>query len=160
MSKRKDKLYEGAVEWYCTLKDTEKKLIDSSFLFYEGGQYSNELKVNSAYMPDCIITAKNISDNKLKEIYWFFDKHGNPLTYAMPDKTIIEGKDICLRQEIQQDAYIDLESISIDGSKELVFQDIHFQKIRVTLTFFISPVLHCFFLTCNKFYCYGCFQFF
>lgn len=87
----KDKLYEGAVEWYCTLKGAEKKLIDTSFLFYEGGQYSNELKVNSAYMPDCIITAKNISDNKLKEIYWFFDKHGNPLTYATPDKTIIEG---------------------------------------------------------------------
>ena len=32
-----------------------------------------------------------------------------------------------------------------DAQTELAFQDIHFQKIRVTLTFFISPVLHCFF---------------
>ena len=118
----KDKLYEGAVEWYCTLKGAEKKLIDTSFLFYEGGQYSNELKVNSAYMPDCIITAKNISDNKLKEIYWFFDKHGNPLTYAMPDKTIIEGSNDFSLDEILDELW--LENVYTykvtDGEWELV----------------------------------------
>ncbi|EGJ72105.1 hypothetical protein Bcop_1926 [Bacteroides coprosuis DSM 18011] len=90
----KDKVHESAVEWYYVDGNKKDKLIDNSCSFYVEGQYTNALKVDSAYMDNVIIKAKNISNDKLKEVYWFFDKHGNPLTYAMPDKTIIEGKDI------------------------------------------------------------------
>lgn len=48
---------------------------------------------------------------------------------------IIKGKDINLRKEIQQDAYIDLESISIDGDREIVFPDMN----SVQLTACVLP---------------------
>ena len=90
----KDKVHESAVEWYYVDSNKKDKLIDSSCSFYVEGQYTNALKVDSAYMDNVIIKAKNISNDKLKEVYWFFDKEGNPITYSEPDKTIIEGKDI------------------------------------------------------------------
>ncbi len=90
----KDKVHESAVEWYYVDSNKNDVLIDDSCSFYVEGQYTNALKVDSAYMDNVIIKAKNISNDKLKEVYWFFDKHGNPLTYAMPDKTIIEGSNV------------------------------------------------------------------
>lgn len=90
----KDKVNECAVEWYYVDSNKNDVLIDDSCSFYVDGQYTNALKVDSAYMDNVIIKAKNISNDKLKEVYWFFDKHGNPLTYAMPDKTIIEGSNV------------------------------------------------------------------
>lgn len=91
----RDKLYDGAVEWYYRPKNGIKdQYIDNTMLFYAGGQLTNELKVDSAYMNDCIITAKNLSSDKLKQYYWFFDSKGNPLNTDEPTYTDIEGSNV------------------------------------------------------------------
>ena len=90
----KDKVYDGAVAWYYVDSNKKDKLIDETCNFYVGGQNTNELSIDSSYLDSIIIKAKNIDNEKLKEIYWFFDKEGNPITYSEPEKTIIEGKDI------------------------------------------------------------------
>ena len=89
-----DKVYEGAVEWYYIGKDKKEVLIDEKCLFYEGGQYTNALDVNSDYLNNCIIKAKNISKDKMKEIYWFFNDQGNPITHKEPEQTILEGTNV------------------------------------------------------------------
>ena len=90
----KGKVYESAVEWYYVNKEGKDVLIDDTCDFYVDGQFTNALNVDSSYMENVVIKAKNISNDKLKEIYWFFDKHGNPVTHKTPEKTEVKGANV------------------------------------------------------------------